>query len=81
VDLIDILLATGATEPSTFNEFCRGLRDCPERGDREGWADLFKTIGSAERLGLVEVERLNGKIETLILTEAGAAKARAAEGS
>lgn len=73
-------MATSSTEPSTFSEYCRGLRDCPERGDSAAWADLFKAISNGERLGLIEVERLNGKIETLILTEAGAAKVRAAEG-
>lgn len=74
----DILAAIGSTEVSDFNDFCSGLgADRPEAGDRSGWREVFTLLGECERDGLVEVERVEGKIDTLILTEAGAARVRA----
>ncbi len=74
----DILAAIGSTETSDFNDFCSGLgADRPDAGDRAGWREVFTLLGDCEREGLVEVERVGGKVETLILTEAGAAKVRA----
>ena len=75
MDIKTVLEATPSTEPSSFNEFCRALgSDCPERGERDDWAELFDCIKAAENLDLIEVERVNGKIDTLILTEAGVAR-------
>lgn len=72
-----LLVAIPSTEPATFSEFCRALGDdCPERGDKEEWADLFDTINQAENLGLIEVDRNGRNTESLQLTEAGAAKVR-----
>ena len=73
---LDILKAIPSTEPAMFNEFLRGLDDAPERGDRAGWAELFRGLDRLERDGRIEVERANGKIDTLILTESGAASVR-----
>lgn len=72
----DVLEAIPSTESASFNEFCGALSDCPERGDREGWADLFQELDALEALGLVFVDRLKGRIDTLQLTEAGAAAVR-----
>lgn len=74
---IEILSAIGSTEPSTFAEFCRALRDCPERGDTAGWRELFSDLEYAERQELVVIERLNRRIESLQLTDEGAAMVRA----
>lgn len=69
-----LLEAIGSTEPSSFNEVCRALGDnCPEKGDKMEWAALFSGLDEAERDGLVDVGRMNGKIETVILTESGVA--------
>lgn len=67
-----ILLALPSTEPATFNEFLRALDDAPERGDKEAWAELFQELDGLETMGMVEVERYQGKIDTLILTGIGA---------
>lgn len=72
----EILRAISSTEPCTFSEFLRGLPDAPERGDREAWAKLFDKMEMFENLGLVEIERVNSRIDTLILTEAGVAKVK-----
>lgn len=67
-----VLSAIPSTEPATFNEFLRALG-----GDFDGdWRELFQTVEFLENAGLVEVERLNGRIDTLILTEAGVAQVR-----
>lgn len=70
-ELIEILRACPSTEPATFGEFLRGLPDPPERGEREEWAALFRQIEYAEELGLIEVERTHGKIDSLMLTQDG----------
>jgi hypothetical protein len=75
---LTILKAIGSTEPSTFREFCSELGDnCPEKGDSASWGALFRLLREAERSGLVLVDRASGSIDTLILTEAGAAHVRA----
>jgi hypothetical protein len=72
-----ILSAIGSTEESDFNEFCRGLgSDCPESGDREGWREVFNHLRTLERSGFIEVSRTGNKIDSLILTEAGANRIR-----
>lgn len=66
-----ILKAIGYTEPSTFNEFCSALgTEMPSH--KEDWRSLFQTLESLEKDGFVEVERTNGKIDSLQLTEDGA---------
>lgn len=70
-ELMDILRACPSTEPATFNEFLRGLANPPMKGEREEWASLFRQIEYAESEGLIEVERTNGKIDSLILTQDG----------
>lgn len=80
MNIIEVLRAISSTEPSTFSEFCRGLHNCPERGDREAWAEVFDTLEAVETLGLVEIERdKHYKIETLILTEGGVARVKEAQ--
>jgi hypothetical protein len=72
-----ILSAIGSTEASTFSEFCRALKDdCPEKGDTAGWRELFGSLEWAEHQGLIEIDRVNRKIDSLILTEKGAALVR-----
>jgi hypothetical protein len=73
----EILSAIGSTEPSTFGEFCSALKDCPEKGDREAWAEIFGLLKEAEELGLVEVERTGKLIDSLVLTDVGADRVRA----
>jgi len=77
MDIDTLLSAIGSTEETTFNELCQALGDdCPERGNTPEWRDLFRTVSCAEKEGLVRVDRVGGKIGTLILTEAGAARVR-----
>jgi predicted transcriptional regulator len=68
---IKILRAIPSTEPATFNEFLRGYDDAPERGDKSGWSELFQDLETLESQGLVEIERNNGRIDTLMLTAEG----------
>lgn len=76
--LDDVLAAIPGTAGADFGEFCSGLgAGRPEAGDRDGWREVFTLLGECERNGLVKVERVEGKIETLILTPAGAAQVRA----
>ncbi len=71
-----VLAAIGSTEPSTFNEFCRELKDCPSRGDKDAWRELFATLEWLEHQGFVKIERAGRSIESLILTDDGAARVR-----
>lgn len=74
-----ILTAISSTEPSSFREFLRGLGDeAPEKGAKQDWYILFKTLESLEETGLVEIERTGSAIDTLILTDLGAERAREA---
>ena len=74
-----ILINISSEEPSSLNEVLRGLGDdAPERGDKGAWYVFFRQIESLEELGLVEVTRLNGRIETLVLTSLGSERAREA---
>jgi hypothetical protein len=72
----DVLAAIGSTEPSTFNEFCRALKDCPVKGDTAGWREVFATLEWLEHQKLVVIERNGRSIESLILTDAGADRIR-----
>lgn len=70
-----VLAAIGSTESSTFNEMCSALEgDCPE--DKDGWRELFKTLRTLENGGFIDVTRVKGNIDSLILTESGANRIR-----
>lgn len=73
----NILAAIGSTEPSSFSEFCSGLKDCPTKGDKAGWREVFSTLDTLERSGFVVIGRNGRSIESLILTDAGADRIRA----
>ena len=67
-----LLSAIGSTEPSTFNEICQGLGDyCP--ADKQEWREFFHELRSAEKEGLVTVERTGDTIDSVMLTESGVA--------
>lgn len=77
-----VLAAIPSSQPGDFNDLCRGLgADRPE--ERGEWADLFRMLDACERDGLVEIERTQNmetkrmEIDTLQLTDAGAAIVRA----
>jgi hypothetical protein len=73
---ITLLRAVGSQEPSTFNEFCRGLAgDIPTCTPE--WSALFRQVENCETEEWIEVSRHNGRIESLQLTQAGADKVRA----
>lgn len=69
---ITMLAAIPSTEPATFNEFLRGYDDRPERDDKRGWAEMFTDLETLESQGLIEIDRTNGRIDTLMLTAEGA---------
>jgi DNA-binding transcriptional ArsR family regulator len=72
-----ILSAIGSTEETTFSEFCSALGgDCPESGGREGWREVFNHLRILERHGFVEISRSGNKIDSMVLTEAGANRIR-----
>jgi hypothetical protein len=71
-----ILQAIGSTEPATFSEFCSSLQDCPVKGDREGWREVFNLLNEGERNGLIKIDRVGKSIDTLLLTEQGADQVR-----
>ena len=76
MDTLTLLKAIPSTEPADFRDLCNALgSDKPD--DREGWSDMFNTLRSLEKDGLVEISWFhNNNIDTLILTEAGAARVR-----
>lgn len=77
MDLDKILSCIGSTEPSTFSELCQALGDdLPERGDKAGWRQVFTLVESGERMGFIEVDRVAGKIDSLMLTRQGADRVR-----
>lgn len=74
-----ILINISSEEPSSLNEVLRGLGDdAPERGQKQEWYVFFRQIEALEELGLVEVARLNNRVETLQLTDIGTERAREA---
>lgn len=68
-----LLSSIGSTEPSTFGEICQALGD-DKPSDRGEWREFFGLVDAAEKEGLIEVDKSDGKIESIILTEAGVAK-------
>jgi len=79
---LKILSCIGSTEPTTFPEFLWGYEDKPEKGDKQGWSELFGALEWLEHQGQIEIARGSGPgrrmIDTMILTEAGAARVRSA---
>lgn len=75
MNTLKVLKCIGSTESSSFNEICQGLGDdCPEH--RSEWGQLFRLLETAEKDGLIEIDRAsNGRIDSAILTEAGLIRA------
>lgn len=74
-----LLINIGSTEPTSFFELLRALGDdAPERGNNKEYRELFESIEAIEQCALVEVSRLNGRIDSLQLTDLGAERAREA---
>jgi hypothetical protein len=70
-----ILRAIPSTEPASFGEFCNELgADKPDC--RDDWAILFKLLDKLEHDGLVTIDRLGRRVDSLILTDAGADRVR-----
>lgn len=69
----EVMQAIGFTEESSFREFCRELKDCPDRGDRNGWRELFGDIEWCAHMEWLTIEKRGASIESLQLTEEGAA--------
>lgn len=70
-----VLMCIGSTEETSFSEFCQALAgDCPEGKDE--WREMFQQLRRLESGGLIEVSKLDGKIDGMILTEAGASRIR-----
>ena len=75
--LENILSVVWSSEAMTFNDLCDALgNDCPEKGDREAWRDLFRQLESAKAVGLITLEKRDGRIESIQLTKRGADKIR-----
>lgn len=72
----EILAAIPSTEAASFSEFLSALPDVPDKGDRAEWSALFSQLRTLENAGMVEVERTDGAIESLMLTEDGAERVR-----
>lgn len=74
-----ILVNISSTEPCVLSEVLTGLGDhAPRRGHNEEWRVFFLQLESLEAMGLVKIERLNGRIQSLMLTSIGAERAREA---
>lgn len=75
--MLTILKAIPSTEPATFYEFVGALGDdAPERGDKKGWWELFRDLEDLADSAVIEIERQATHIESLMLTEIGAATYR-----
>lgn len=72
-----ILTAIPSTEGASFGEFCRDLGD-DKPDDKVEWHILFQTLESFEASGLIEISRISDRIDSLILTDLGAERAREA---
>jgi hypothetical protein len=73
-----ILLTVANTEDTTFNELLRGIvengGDVPS--NKGEWAQLFRLLEEMEREKLIEVHRTKGKMDGIIMLEAGSAAAK-----
>jgi hypothetical protein len=77
MDEILILRAIG-TQECSFLEFLRGLgSECPDRGDKQAFYQLFRQLDQLETEGDVTISRFGRNIEGMILTEQGVARVRA----
>lgn len=67
-----LLNSIGSTEPSDFNEICAGLKsqDSLPEGKAE-WSSFFRLLDDCESKGLIELDKIKGKIESAQLTENG----------
>lgn len=74
---LDRILGAIRSEATTFPEFCRNLKECPKRGDREAWRAVFAGLEQLRTDGLVTIIRQAGEIQSLQLTPAGADRVRA----
>lgn len=72
-----VLTSIALTEPTSFGELLNALGDDKPEGKTE-WREFFETLEFLERGELIEIERNNGRVETLILTNLGAERAREA---
>jgi hypothetical protein len=72
------ILEAISSSGSTFSEFCGTYSDTPERGDKTGWAALFRRVEAEVAAGHLGVDRDdNQRIDSMWLTDAGVAKLRA----
>ena len=70
-DDLNFLSLIGSTESTSFGELCSAMGDdCPS--EKSEWRALFQRIRDLERESYIEVSRTAGKIDSLLLTEAGA---------
>lgn len=74
---LTVLQAIGSTEASSFSEFCRGLpsEDMPQ--NKAEWHSLFLRLDALGKDGFIEITKMQGKIESMILTKVGADRVRA----
>lgn len=67
------------TETMSFGELCNALRNvslCPMKGDKQGWRELFQLLNKFASFNYVSAVKEDGNIQTLQLTEEGAAFVR-----
>lgn len=72
---LKLLSVIWSTEEMTFFDLCSALRridECPVKGDKAGWANLFRWLGDMEVGGWILVDRIKSKLESLILSDQGA---------
>lgn len=70
-----LLKVIGYTEPTDFSELCTGLGSFRPCSSPE-WAKLFQAVDDMEEEGLVETDKSGRNLESIQLTEEGAALAR-----
>lgn len=75
--MLTLLAAIPSTEPCAFSEFVGALGD-DRPDDKRGWWELFRDLEDLEDSGLAEIDRGGSHINSLVLTELGAARARQA---
>jgi hypothetical protein len=67
-----ILETVPSTDSIEFSEFCNDYPDTPAKGDKQAWSALFRQLDDLKREGLLRIEREDGRISEMELTEAGA---------
>jgi hypothetical protein len=71
---LEILQSAGSTEPSSFNELLQAMGpDAPERDNKGDWRDFFLAVDRLKHLKLIEVGRIAGKIDSVMVTPEGVA--------